>query len=187
LVLTTESEKVQLRRSPEVTPDVSGYRVPCEERKVALFQSFYPNSGVRMTFESVAENFTQRGQRESKSLRMERGLPHSGSQRDIKRLPLRRKKSSVSISVSIAKVFIKPTLKNTVHEGERGMLAILITKIPCRGRTKGGRCSGGINSRKRSDEENIIIDIFVYIFRTGCKRASSISVCKMIAPHFPGL
>ena len=61
---------------------------------------------------------------------MERGLPHSGSQRDIKRMPLRRKMSPVSISVSSAKVFIKPKLKNTVHEGERGKLAILITKIP---------------------------------------------------------
>jgi hypothetical protein len=83
---------------------------------------------------------------------MERGLPHPGSQRDIKRLPLRRKMSPISISVSSAKVFIKPTLKNTVHEGERGKLAILSTKIPCRGRTKRGRYRGGINSWKRGNE-----------------------------------
>jgi len=192
LVLTTESEKVQLRRSPEATPDVSGYRVPCEESEVALFQAFYPNSEVSMTVESVAEDFAQRGNgittkchgtristkdipvsdrilaraerafgnkitrrwvsdgfglitwvpvfvpkksvAESKSLRMERELPHSDSQWDIRRLPLRRKMSLVSISVSSAKVSIKPTLKNTVHEGKRGKLAILISKIPCRGR-----------------------------------------------------
>jgi len=60
-VLTTESEKVQLRRSPEATPDVSGYRVPCEEREVALFQAFCPNSELRMTVESVTEDFAQRG------------------------------------------------------------------------------------------------------------------------------
>jgi hypothetical protein len=83
---------------------------------------------------------------------MERGLPHSGSQRDIKRMPLRRKMTPISISISSAKVFIKPTLKNTVHEGERGKLAILITKIPCRGRTKRGRYRGGINSWKRGNE-----------------------------------
>ena len=61
LVLTTESEKVQLRRSPEATPDVSGYRVPCEEREVALFQAFYSNSEVRMTVENVTDDFAQRG------------------------------------------------------------------------------------------------------------------------------
>jgi len=83
---------------------------------------------------------------------MERGLPYSGSQRDIKRMPLRRMMSPVPISVSSAKVFIKPTLKNTVHEGERGKLAILSTKIPCRGRTKRGGYRGGINSWKRGNE-----------------------------------
>jgi len=57
---------------------------------------------------------------ESKSLRMERGLPFSGSQRDIKSLPLRRKMSPVSISVSSGMVFIKPTFKNTVNEGKTG-------------------------------------------------------------------
>jgi len=61
LVLTTESEKVQLKRSPEATPDVSGYKAPCEESEVALFQAFYPNSEVRMAVESVAEDFAQRG------------------------------------------------------------------------------------------------------------------------------
>jgi len=94
--------------------------------------------------------------------------------------------SLISISISDAKVFIEPTLKNTVHQGKRGKLTILITEIPCRGRTKKGRYSGGINSRKRNNEENIVIDILVDIFRAGCKGASSISGCKMIAPHFPG-
>jgi len=61
LVLTTELEKVQLRRSPEATPNVSGHRVPCEESEVAHFQAFYPNLEVRMTVESAAENFAQRG------------------------------------------------------------------------------------------------------------------------------
>jgi hypothetical protein len=57
----TKSEKVQLRRSPEASPDVSGYRVPCEERKVALFQALYSNSKMRMMVESNSEDFAQRG------------------------------------------------------------------------------------------------------------------------------
>ena len=61
MILMTNSEKVQLRRSPEASPYVSGYRVPCEERKVALFQGFYPNSEVRMTVENVTDDFAHRG------------------------------------------------------------------------------------------------------------------------------
>jgi len=139
LVFSAYSEKIKLRRSPEATQDVSGYRVPCVEREVALFKAFYRYSEMRMAVENVTEDFAQRsnsiptkfhGMRiltedipmrdrilaraerafgdkitrrgvsdrfglitwmpvfspkksvtEGKSLRMERRLPHSGSQR----------------------------------------------------------------------------------------------------------
>jgi len=42
----------------------------------------------------------------------------------------------------------------------------------------------GINSRKWSNDKNVIIDIFEIIFRAGSEGSSSSSVCKMIAPHF---
>jgi len=53
LVFTAGSERVKLRSSPEATPDVSGHRVPCEEREVPLFKTLYRYSEMRMAVDSV--------------------------------------------------------------------------------------------------------------------------------------